>query len=131
MIAGELKRIIEGPVSESEEHIAISYGSVDTDKTPYPTVARVSAPRDGGINLEFLIADSTTHDADVMAAVRREVHWLFLEKKRSRSLGVCTLPLHDRCQRLQSRSLGLGIRDAQPRAARMHVDRVTLRPPPL
>ena len=83
MITGELKRIIEVPVSENEEHIAITYGSVDTDKTPYPTVARVSAPRDGGINLEFLIADSTTHDADVMAAVRREVHWLFLEKNEA------------------------------------------------
>ena len=73
-------RIIEGPVSENEAHIAISYGSVGTDKTPFPTVARVSAPRDGVIALEFLIDDSTTHDAEVMADVRRQVHWLFLEK---------------------------------------------------
>ena len=83
MIAGELKRVIEGPVSENEEHIALTYGSVDTDKTPYPTVARVSAPRDGGINLDFLITESTTRDADVMAAVRRQVHWLFLEKNEA------------------------------------------------
>ena len=76
-------RITEGPVSENEEHIVISYGKIDTDETPFPTVARVSAPRDGVINLEFLIDDSTTHDAEVMAAVRRQVHWLFLEKSEA------------------------------------------------
>ncbi len=73
-------RIIEGPVPQNEEHIAISYGSVGTDDTPFPTVARVSAPKDGVINLESLIDDSTTHDAEVIADVRRQVHWLFLEK---------------------------------------------------
>jgi hypothetical protein len=56
-------RIIERPVSQNEGHIAISYGSVGTDETPFPTVARVSAPKDGVINLEFLIDDSTTRDA--------------------------------------------------------------------
>jgi hypothetical protein len=73
-------RIIEGPVSQNEEHIAISYGSVGTDETPFPTVARVSAPKDDVINLEFLIDDSTTRDAEIIADVRRKVHWLFLEK---------------------------------------------------
>ena len=37
-------RLTEGPVSENEEHIAISYGKVHTDEHPFPTVARVSAP---------------------------------------------------------------------------------------
>jgi hypothetical protein len=73
-------RIIEGPVSQNEEHIAISYGSVGTDATPFPTVARVSAPKDGVINLEFLIDDSTTRNAETITDVRRKVHWLFLEK---------------------------------------------------
>ena len=73
-------RIIEGSVSQNEEHIAISYGSVGTDETPFPTVARVSASRDGVINLEFLIDDSTTRDAEIIANVRRKVHWLFVEK---------------------------------------------------
>jgi hypothetical protein len=73
-------RLTEGLVSENEEHIAISYGKVHTDEHPFPTVARVSAPRDGVINLEFLIDDSTTHDAETMADVRRRVHWLFIEK---------------------------------------------------
>ena len=73
-------RIIEGPVSQNEEHITISYGSVGTDETPFPMVARVSAPRDGVINLEFLIDDSTTHNVEIMADVRRKVHWLFVEK---------------------------------------------------
>jgi hypothetical protein len=73
-------RIIEGPVSQNEEHIAISYGSVGTDETPFPTVARVSAPKDDVINLEFLIDNSTTRDTEIIADVRRKVHWLFLEK---------------------------------------------------
>ena len=73
-------RITEGPVPQNEEHIAISYGSVGTDETPFPTVARVSASRDGVIKLEFLIDDSTTRDAEIIANVRRKVHWLFPEK---------------------------------------------------
>ena len=58
----------------------ISYGVVGTDKTPFPTVARVSAPKDNVIQLELLIDDSTPHDAEVIADVRRQVHWLFVEK---------------------------------------------------
>ncbi len=73
-------RIIEGSVSQNEEHIAISYGSVGTDETPFPTVARVSASRDGVIKLEFLIDDSTTRNSEIIANVRRKVRWLFLEK---------------------------------------------------
>ena len=73
-------RIIEGSVSQNEEHIAISYGSVGTDETSFPTVARVSASRDGVINLEFLIDDSTTRNEELITNVRRKAHWLFLEK---------------------------------------------------
>jgi len=72
--------IVEGAVSPDDEHMALSYGSFDTDKPPFPIVARVSAPRDGVINLEFLIDDSTTHNVEIMADVRRKVHWLFVEK---------------------------------------------------
>ena len=80
-------RIIERPVSQNEEHIGISYGSVWTDKTPFPTVARISAQREGVINLEFLLDDSTTLDSQIRASVRRKVNWLFLEKGESNPWG--------------------------------------------
>ena len=59
---------------------ALSHGSLGTDDTPFPNVARVSAPRDGVINPEFLIDDSPTHHAEVIADVRRQMHWLFIEE---------------------------------------------------
>jgi hypothetical protein len=52
-------KIIEGPVSQDSEHISISYGSVGTDKTPFPTVARLSSPRNDVITLELVADDST------------------------------------------------------------------------
>ena len=45
--------IVEGPVSPDDEHMSLSYGSFDTDESPFPTVARVSPPRSGVITLEL------------------------------------------------------------------------------
>ncbi len=73
-------RIIEGSVSQNEEHIALSYGSFDTEEPPFPIVARVSPPREGVITLELLVDDSTTRGAEIIADVRRKVTWLFVEK---------------------------------------------------
>ena len=81
-------RFIEQPVSQNEEHFEISYGSAGTDKTPFPTVTRVSAPRDDVINLEFLLDYSTTLDSEILASVRRKVNWLFLEKGKSNHWGM-------------------------------------------
>ena len=72
--------IVEGAVSQDDEHMALSYGSFDTDKRPFPIVARVSPPRKGVITLELLVDDSTTRGKEIIADVRRQVHWLFLEK---------------------------------------------------
>ena len=72
--------IVEGPVSPDDEHMALSYGSFDTDKPPFPIVARVSAPVDGIVTLELLIDGSTTDHEEISAEVRRQVHWLFVEK---------------------------------------------------
>ena len=72
--------IVEGAVSPDDEHMALSYGSFDTDKRPFPIVARVSPPRKGVITLELLVDDSTTRGKAIIADVRREVHWLFVEK---------------------------------------------------
>ena len=72
--------IVEGPVSPDDEHMSLSYGSFDTDESPFPTVARVSPPRNGVITLELLVDGSTPHDKAIIAAVRREVSWLFVEK---------------------------------------------------
>ena len=72
--------IVEGSVSSDDEHIALSYGSFDTDEPPFPIVARVSPPRKGVITLELLVEDSRTRGKEIIADVRRQVHWLFLEK---------------------------------------------------
>ena len=72
--------IVEGAVSPDDEHMALSYGSFDTDKPPFPIVARVSPPRNGVITLELLVDDSTTRGKEIIADVRRKVHWLFVEK---------------------------------------------------
>ena len=72
--------IVEGAVSQADEHMALSYGSFDTDKPPFPIVARVSPPRKGVITLQLLVDDSTTRGKEIIADVRREVQWLFVEK---------------------------------------------------
>ena len=72
--------IVEGVVSPDDEHIALSYGSFDTEEPPFPIVARVSPPRKGVITLELLVDDSTTRGKEIIDDVRREVHWLFVEK---------------------------------------------------
>ena len=75
-----LLEIVEGPVSPDDEHLSLSYGSFDTAEAPFPTVARVSAPVEGIVTLELLIDGSTTDHEEISAAVRRQVHWLFVEK---------------------------------------------------
>ena len=72
--------IIEGEVFPDDEHMALSYGSFDTDKPPFPIVARVSPHRKGVITLELLVDGSTTRGKEIIADLRREVHWLFVEK---------------------------------------------------
>jgi len=74
------RTIVEGAVSPDDEHLALSYGSFDTDKPPFPIVGRVSPPRNGVLTLELLGDDSTTRGKEIIADVRRQVHWLFLEK---------------------------------------------------
>ena len=66
--------IVEGAVSPDDEHMALSYGSFDTDTPPFPNVARVSPPRKGVITLELLVDDSTTRGKEIIADVRRKVH---------------------------------------------------------
>ena len=73
-------KIVEESVSPDDEHIALSYGSFDTDESPFPIVARVSPPRKGVLTLELLVDDSTTRGKEIIADVRRKVHWLFVEK---------------------------------------------------
>ena len=80
-------RINEGPVSVVEEHIEITYGSFGTDEAPFPTVALLSPPRENVISLEFLIDDSTSHNAEIIAAVRAHARWLFLEKGEANPWG--------------------------------------------
>ena len=72
--------IVEGQVLADDEHLSLSYGSVDTAEPPLPTVARVSAPVEGIVTLELLIDGSTTNHEEISAEVRRQVHWLFVEK---------------------------------------------------
>ena len=72
--------IVEGAVSPDDEHMALSYGSFDTDKPPFPIVARVSPPRKSVLTLELLVDDSTTRGTEIIADVRRKVQWLFVEK---------------------------------------------------
>ena len=79
--------IVEGSVASDDEHIALSYGSFDTDEPPFPIVARVSPPRKGVITLELLVDDSTTRGKEIIADVRREVHWLFVEKGEAKPCG--------------------------------------------
>ena len=80
-------KIVKGPASTDEEHIALSYGSFSTDGPPFSIIARVSPPQDGVIMLQLLIDDSTTHNAEIIANVRRQIHWLFLEKGEANPLG--------------------------------------------
>ena len=79
--------IVEGVVSSDDEHIALSYGSFDTEEPPFPIVARVSPPRKGVITLELLIDDSTTRGKEIIADVGRKVHWLFVEKDEKNPWG--------------------------------------------
>ena len=79
-------KIVEGAVSPDDEHMKLSYGSFDTEKPPFPIVARVSPPRKGVITLELLVDDSTTRGKEIIADVRRQVHWLFLEKGEANPL---------------------------------------------
>ena len=60
--------IVEGVVSPDNEHIALSYGSFDTEEPPFPIVARVSPPRKGVITLELLVDNSTTRGKEIIAA---------------------------------------------------------------
>lgn len=87
--------IVEGAVSPDDEHMALSYGSFDRDEPPFPIVARVSPPRKGVITLELLVDDSTTRGKEIIADVRREVHWLFVEKGEAKPWGYARYPLHD------------------------------------
>ena len=80
-------KIIDGAVSPNEEHIALSYGSFDTEEPPFPIVARVSPPRKGVITLELLVDDSTTRGTEIIADVRRKVQWLFVEKGEANPWG--------------------------------------------
>ena len=61
--------IVEGAVSPDDEHMALSYGSFDTDKPPFPIVARVSPPRKGVITLELLVDDSTTRGKEIISDI--------------------------------------------------------------
>ena len=79
--------IVEGAVSPDEEHIALSYGSFDRDEPPFPIVARVSPPRKGAITLELLVDASTTRGNEIIADVRRQVHWLFVKKGEANPWG--------------------------------------------
>jgi hypothetical protein len=79
--------IVEGVVSPDNEHIALSYGSFDTEEPPFPIVARVSPPRKGVITLELLVDDSTTRGTEIIADVRRKVQWLFVEKGEANPWG--------------------------------------------
>ena len=72
--------IVEGPVSPDDEHMSLSHGSVQGDRRPFPTVARVAPPRDGIVMLDLLIDNSTTGSEEAIAEVRRQVRWLFVEK---------------------------------------------------
>jgi len=61
-------RINEGPVSVVEEHVELTYGSFGTDEAPFPTVALPSPPpRENVVSLEFLIDDSTSQNAEIIA----------------------------------------------------------------
>ena len=79
--------IVEGVVSPDDEHIALSYGSFDTEEPPFPIVARVSPPRKSVITLELLVDDSTTRGTEIIADVRRKVQWLFVEKGEANPWG--------------------------------------------
>jgi hypothetical protein len=79
--------IVAGPVSPGDEHIALSYGSFDTDEPPFPIVARVAPPRKGVITLELLVDDSTPRGTEIIADVRRKVRWLFVEKGEANPWG--------------------------------------------
>ena len=79
--------IVEGGVPPDDEHMALSYGSFDTDKPPFPIVARVSPPRKGVITIELLVDDSTTRVPEIIADVRRKVRWLFVEKGEANPWG--------------------------------------------
>ena len=65
----------------------LSYGSFGTDDPPFPAVARVSPPREGVITLELLVDDSTTHGKGIIADVRRQVQWLFVDKGEANPWG--------------------------------------------
>jgi hypothetical protein len=80
-------KIVDGTVSPDEEHVSLSYGSFDTDDPPFPPVARVSPPRKGVITLELLVDDSMTRGKKIIADVRRQVHWLFVEKGEANPWG--------------------------------------------
>jgi len=62
-------KIVEGAVSPDDEHIALSYGSFDTEEPPFPIVARVSPPRKSVITLELLVDDSTTHGKEIISDI--------------------------------------------------------------
>ena len=47
----------------------------------------VSPPRKGVITLELLVDDSTTRGKEIIADVRRKVHWLFVEKGEANPWG--------------------------------------------
>ena len=79
--------IVEGSVASDDEHIALSYGSFDTDEPPFPIVARVSPPSKGVITLELLVGDSTERGTTIIADVRRKVRWLFVEKGEANPWG--------------------------------------------
>lgn len=80
-------KIVEGSVSPDDEHMALSYGTVDIDEPPFPIVARVSPPWKGVITLELLVDDPRTRGKEIIADVRRKVHWPFVEKGEAKPCG--------------------------------------------
>ena len=69
--------IVEGQVLADDEHLSLSYGSVDTAEPPFPTVARVSAPVEGIVTLELLIDGSAPVGLrPTLWPIPESAHWL-------------------------------------------------------
>jgi hypothetical protein len=71
---------INGKVSESEEHIKISFGSYnDPDAGQLISIARVSKPKEKIFRVEFLIKSDSPDETKMIDAVKKELDFYLVE----------------------------------------------------
>jgi hypothetical protein len=75
-----LYKWITGKVSESEEHIKISFGTFqNSDRDQFISVARVGKPKERIFEVEFLTKSDTPDETKMIDAIKKELDFYLIE----------------------------------------------------